>query len=196
MSRKHRRSPWPIAAISFSFVGATSAGIVSLFALRDNNKEMLRLRDVVFAADESSQGVQDAVGALQNHVTAHMNADPPKLGDNSAIQLKQSYERAKQAEVARVSAARTDLAQQATIYCEANARNVQLSVRAACVSQFTIDRPISEKQVVADLYRYNFISPSWSPDLAGWSLAVACILGALFIIQVTARVIASIIIKD
>lgn len=177
-------------------MGATGAGVTSLFALRDNNKQMLELRDAVFVADESGQGIQPAINALQNHVTAHMNANPPKLGNNSAIQLKYSYDRAKEAEVNRTSTARTDLAQQATVYCEANARNVQLTERAACVSQYISDRPVNEKQIVADLYRYNFVSPTWSADLAGWSLVLAGVLGVLFIVQIAARMIASIIIKD
>lgn len=196
MSKRHKKSPWPVAGLVFSFLGSVSAGAVGLFALRENNKDMLQLRDAVFEADEAGLGIQESIDALQNHVSSHMNANPPKLGDNSAIQLKSSYDRARQAETERMSAARTELAQQATSYCEANVRNVQLSVRAQCVAQYIADRPITEKQIVADLYRYNFISPRWSPDLAGWSLVVACALGAIFVMQLLARFLAVFVIKD
>jgi len=162
--------------------GVVASSISLVSGLRANNLRMLELREDVFIADESGQGIEDALRALQAHVTTHMNADLPRLGDNPAIQLKNTYERLQTAESQRVSEARQALTDEATAYCEANVRGVQLSVRAQCVSEYIAARPVSEKEINPDLYRYNFASPRWSPDLAGWSyVALVCFGAALFL---------------
>lgn len=144
----------------------------SLLALRTNNQRMIALYKQVELADLNGQGVHEALEALQNHVATHMNSTPPKLGDNPSVQLKASYERAKKIETNRVSAEREKVAVDATAYCEATIRNTLLSNRASCVAEYIAARPVVEKPILADLYRYDFVSPRWTPDTAGWLLAL------------------------
>lgn len=192
---KYKKSPWSNLGLVANFIGTVVAGSVSLFALRENNLTMLDLREDVIAADESGEGVSETLTALQTYIASHMNTNPPHLGSEPAIQLIKSFERAKKAESDRVSSERTTVANDAAVYCEQNIRNVQLSVRADCVADYTSQRPVTEKQIVADLYRYDFVSPRWTPDLAGLSLLVSIVLGSIFVIQLLSRSIATFLIK-
>lgn len=151
---------------------------------------MLDLREAVILADQSGQGVYDRLAELQGFVTSHMNANPPKLGSEPAIQLKSTYERAKEAERARVSAERATIANDATVYCEANFRNVQLSRRAECVANYIADRPVEERVIVSDLYRYDFVSPRWTADNAGVPIALGALSFLIFVSLVFSRLIA------
>jgi hypothetical protein len=154
---------------------------ITLYALRANNVKMLELRDAVIAADESGIAVYERLGELQQHVAAHMNATPPRLGSEPSIQLKNSYDRARAMESARVSAERTNIANEATQYCESSLQSARLSARASCVADYIAARPVQERPVVADLYRYDFVSPRWTPDLAGIMLVVAIVSTACFV---------------
>lgn len=142
---------------------------------------MLRLRDAVFVADEKDQGVNEALRELQSFVVSHMNTNLPKLGDEKAIQLKFTYERLIKTENDRVSTERARIASEATAYCEAALPSVRLTERAKCVEDYIAARPVTLRDIPKDLYSFDFVSPSWSPDIAGWSL-VAAILAALYLV--------------
>lgn len=192
---KRKKSPWSTLGLASSFVVASSVGAISVIALRKNNLTMLELRDAVLKADETGEGVQDALLALQTHVATHMNSNPPKLGNEPAIQLKASYDRAKKAETDRISQERVKIGEQAMVYCEEAYAKDRLSVRANCIIDYSASKVVVERQIVADLYRYDYSSPRWTPDLAGWTLIVSLIFAGLFIIQLLARIIATLIIK-
>lgn len=158
--------------------------VSSVLALRSNNSTMIELYQKVADADKAGEGVTGALAKLQTHVSRHMNSTPPKLGDNPSVQLKYTYEKALTAEQARVSSERQRITNEATAYCEQTVRNVVLSVRAQCVADYTAARPVAEKPILADLYRYDFVSPKWTPDIAGWSLAGLGVSVAVLLIQV------------
>ena len=183
--RSYSRIGFVIAA-----TGLAGTTVSSLKELRENNLEMLRLRDAVISADESGIEITERLAELQLHVTTHMNATPPKLGSEPAIQLKNSYDRAKLVEQTRVSAERTAIANDATIYCEENFRTALLSVRADCVARYVADRPVEERTIVADLYRYDFVSPRWSPDAAGWSIVIAIFFALTLAVLLASKIIA------
>lgn len=146
------------------------SGGLSAFLLRQNNLKMLELRDKVFAADKSGQKVYDSLNTFQRYVTTHINSSPPKLDSQSAIQLKYTYDRTVAAEAARVATARQQMTSEATSYCETQYAAVRLTQRAQCVQDYVAARPITTATINKDLYSYNFSSPSWSPDRAGYSL--------------------------
>lgn len=184
-----QRKPLSYVIASVPFLSTLGFSIYSLLQLRSNNLKMLELRDAVIQADESGQGVYERLAELQGYVTSHMNANPPKLGSEPAIQLKNTYERAKSAEQERVSAERTAIANEATAYCEENFRNVNLSRRAECVAGYIADRPVQERVIISDLYRYDYVSPRWTADNAGIPIVIAAASFLIFSFMVFSRLL-------
>lgn len=172
-------------------------GVVSIFALRSNNQRMVDLREAVYVADEQNGDVEGALRELREHVYAHMNTNL-SAGENAIyppIQLKYTYERLEAAEQAKLKNTNADLYNAATKHCEALFPAGQLANgRVQCVARYLDEHSApgqSPKSVPEDLYKFNFVSPRWSPDLAGWSLVLTALLLLLFV----ARVIGEIFIK-
>lgn len=165
------------------------SGIVGGYSLRQNNLTMLRLREDVFSADQSGADVNESLIALQQFVTTHMNTELPKLGDEKAIQLKNTYETLLNAETARVSAERQRIATEATNYCESALPSGRLTDRVACVASYTSERPVNDRRIPKELYTYDFISPAWSPDFAGLSLVLFALLSAVVFVYVSVRLL-------
>ena len=44
-------------------------------------------------------------------------------------------------------------------------------------------RGIEQKNIPDSLYKFDFVSPTWSPDLAGWSLLVAIVSGTFLVLR-------------
>jgi hypothetical protein len=62
--------------------------------------------------------------------------------------------------------------------------------RVPCIEQYVAARTPDAVQLPAipdGLYKFSFVTPTWSPDLAGWSLVVAALSGLLFIVTGVAR---------
>ena len=74
---------WQLLVVFIVFASA------SAFFLRQNNLQMIELRNLVKKADEENKDIDQALINLQHYVTSHMNTD---LGDGIALQY--SYERA------------------------------------------------------------------------------------------------------
>src|SRR5512146_330929 len=176
--------PWYFLIIAF-----ISAGIC-VFALRANNQHMLKLRDAVYAADRNNGDVQTALGNLQAYVTSHMNTNlstgtsvyPP-------IQLKYTYDRLVRAQADRLAQSNNQLYTAAQHYCEQqNPAGFSGRGRVPCIEQYVQTRAAFQlPPIPADLYKFSFVTPSWSPDLAGWSLAAAIGGGLLFVITEAAE---------
>ena len=165
-----------------------SAGYTA-YQLRQNNLQMIDLYNKVLEADKSGQSVYERLGELQSYVANHMNATPPKLGSNPGIQLVNTYERDKKAEEDRVTAERDRINNEAIAYCEAAMPNSLLSQRAQCIIDRNASQTVTEKQIIPDLYRYDFVSPIWTTDLAGWLVLITGVLVLLLLIQIISRVI-------
>lgn len=139
---------------------------LSVFALRENNLRMLELRDRVFKADEANSGLVEALEDLRNHVTSNMNSSLPKLGDEKAIQLKYSYERAIAKEQERYQKDLAQLSQDAKNACKNSADELS---RVNCEQNYIKNNPVNElNKIYPEQYSIEFISPRWSFDLAGW----------------------------
>lgn len=182
-----RISPW------YFLVLALVSGTVCVFALRDNNKHMVRLRDAVYAADKQGTGVKKPLQDLQAYVTTHMNTDL-SAGNTSVyppIQLKYTYDRLVKAQKDQLLKANKGLYSQAQAHCEAlNHVDFSGHNRVPCIEQYVLDHGNKGKRAPAipdALYKFSFASPSWSPDLAGWSMALAALSGLLFVITFAGR---------
>lgn len=168
--------------------------ITAIFSLRANNQKMIELRDAVFVADEQNGDVEGALKALREHVYAHMNTDLSS-GENSIhppLQLKYTYERLAKAEQKKVQSSNAELYDEATKYCEARFPAGQLANgRVQCVARYIDEHSQGKLSVTVpdDLYKFDFVSPAWSPDLAGWSIVLAVLFTILFIARLAGEFI-------
>lgn len=176
--------PWYFLAL------ALLSGIVCIFALRANNQHMIKLRDAVYAADQNNTDVQTALRNLQTYVTSHMNTN---LNTNASIyppiQLQHTYDRLKQAQADQLAQSNTQLYTDAQHYCEQqNPNGFSGRYRVPCIEQYVQDHAAAQLPVIpAAQYEFSFVTPTWSPDLAGWSLLMVGLSGLLFVITLAGK---------
>ncbi len=158
---------------------------VTAYFLRQNNLRMIELRNLVKQADEQNKDIPRALANLRNYIANHMNT-----GMGNGIYLEHSYQRAYDQAVqeAGKSGAGAALYQQADHECQGLfSKTASFQAYLQCVADKITASGSAEDPLAAvkapppDLYRYNFASPTWSPDLAG-SMALLTVLLALVII--------------
>jgi hypothetical protein len=162
------------------FVLVAVFAVMSAFFLRQNNLQMIELRNLVKQADETGQGIDIALMNLQNYVSGHMNTD---LGDGIALQY--SYERAY---TAAVDAAAKSSNPNAAIYAQAEAacrpvfqRTRSFPAYTQCAADIVSrlapgqDALSNLKTPSPDLYRFNYTSPVLSFDLAGLTVVLTLV---------------------
>lgn len=158
------------------------SSVVAIYALRQNNLTMIRLRDAVYAADKSGSDVEIPLRTLRQHIHSHMNSDPSS-GANSIkppIQLKYRYERLVTAEKERVAAANVQVYTVAQNYCESQDSAFSGRSRVPCIQDYVARNGVQEKPVEDSLYKFDFVSPKFSFDVAGISLLISILSLALF----------------
>lgn len=163
---------------------------LSIFALRQNNLTMVTLRTDVYTADKQGGDVEAALRELRTFVYSHMNTNL-RAGSTSSeapIQLTDTYNRLVAAEQARVAA----LGGNAAVYTAAQQKCIDKtdqSEKLQCIQQYLSDNGGNKFQLSLpskEFYTFDFISPAWSPDLAGLSIVVAAISGILLILRLIA----------
>jgi len=160
--------------------------VVSVFALRANNLGMVRLRDAVYTADKNGTNVEQSLQNLRAYVQTHMNTDlsDGNTGVYPPIQLKYTYERLQQAEQQRVTGANAALYPAAQAFCQAqNSSDFSGRNRIPCIENYVSQYGTKAQTIPDSLYKFSFISPSWSPDLAGWSLVFSILCLVLAVIR-------------
>jgi len=173
--------PWYFLALTIL------SGLICIFALRANNEHMVKLRETVYTADKNNSDVQGALRNLQRYVTSHMNTNL-SAGSTAVyppIQLKYTYERLVQAQTG--SPTNDQLYTDAQHYCEQqNSTDFSGHNRVPCIEQYVQSHTPTNtptNKIPDALYKFSFISPRWSPDLAGWSLLLTIVGGLLFIVD-------------
>jgi len=158
---------------------------LSMYALRSNNQEMLSLRSEVYAADEKNGDVETALKELREYVHAHMNTNLASGGNaiKPPLQLKYTYERLVAAEQAMVDEVNSNIYTEAQEVCQAqNPSSFSGGPRVPCVEEYvTTHGGASAKEIPEGLYKFDFVSPTWSPDLAGWSVILTAVLFVVFL---------------
>lgn len=153
---------------------------------------MVTLRAAVFKADEENSNTEEALRELREYVFAHMNTNLSS-GPNSVkppIQLKYRYERLAAAEKAAYDAANAKLVADAEATCVAQfPGSVFSQARLNCARDYAAAHPVTQRTIPDDLYKFDFVSPKWSPDLAGWSIVLAVLFLVLFIIRFLSELI-------
>ncbi len=178
----------------YFLVLAAILAVVCVVALRSNNEHMASLRTAVYQADKNGGNVQQALDNLQAYVTAHMNTNLDS-GVGSVyppIQLEYTYLRLVKAENQNAYAANAGLYTAAQNYCQKlDPYDFSGHNRVPCIEQYVTSHGSSVPQVPPALYEFDFVSPTWSPDLAGWTLlaTVLSLLAAalLFAVQFTRK---------
>ncbi len=168
-------------------VVAVVFSIIAISALRNNYTTMVELRSAVVVADEKNGDIEKALQDLRKHVHGHMNTNLAS-GANAIkppIQLKARYERLMTVERERVKKENAEIAKQAEAVCSARFPATGInSPRVSCITEYVSANAVKEMPVAEDLYKFDFVSPRWSPDLAGFSLLIATIAGLSFVICV------------
>jgi hypothetical protein len=161
------------------------SSLIAVLALRQNNIRAIELRDKVLKVDEANGDVEAALRELRSHVYSHMNANLAS-GEGSIrqpVQLKYRYERLVRAEKQRVSQINEKVYTDAQIYCERLIPTGTIAGRVPCVQEYVGKNTVPEQVIPDSLYKFDFAAPSWSPDLAGWSLVLSGVFGLLTIFR-------------
>jgi hypothetical protein len=154
-----------------------------VFSLRANYVHMVHLKDAVYQTDKDNGDVSGSIQALRNYVYAHMNTNLSS-GNSSIyppIQLKYTYERLKATATQAAAATNQQLYTAAQTYCQQqdptdfSGRN-----RVPCITEYVSTHAVKIRPVPDGLYKFDFVSPTWSPDLAGWSLVFTILSAFLF----------------
>lgn len=165
---------------------------VSATLLRLNNLGMVERRQAVVKADKAGdkQKTLEALQELRSYVNSHMNTSLGK-----GVYLEYSYAADRDAAIERAASANATnpnsvAYQQASVECRSRFAGGVESYRNDYV-QCVIDRVGALTQAEdptegidlpkADAYRQNFVSPLWSPDLAGLAVLLS-LLTALTIV--------------
>jgi preprotein translocase subunit SecF len=158
--------PWYFVIIMI-IVGSTC-----LYALRRNNQGMIERRQAVYEADKNNGDVEGALRELRSYVYSHMNTSLTS-GPNPVhppIQLKYTYEREQAKQQAALGQNKSTLYYEAQQACDSNRNGLSASDTIACIESYAANRGVQLATINDAIYKFDFVSAKWSPDLAGWSL--------------------------
>lgn len=198
LSRMRHIKTWQLLLILFFGI------LVSATFLRLNNLGMVERREAVVNADEAGDlpAARKALVNLQSYVAGHMNTS---LGPHG-VQLANIYNRDLEAALSRVSDSsnpESAVYQQASIECRArwqgnveSFRNDYVQCVIARVSSLSPDegQPSLSKPNPA-LYSFNYVSPLWSPDLAGFSVLFCAVILLIILVRFVTKMVLRMLLK-
>lgn len=147
--------------------------VVAVLGMRHNNITAHDMQAEIIARDMEGEEVEEQLRELEYFTHNRMNATAP---GRMEVFLQGSYEQAvADAEAAADQAVGGEVYQQAQSACEEEGRDPRDV--AECAQDFISER-LGDEQPEADIpeeadYTYTFISPRWSPDIAGLPIAGA-----------------------
>jgi hypothetical protein len=180
----HRLTQLRHLKIRYLLLAAFAFGLISVIALRHNNQHMSELRQAVFVADEQNGDVEKALEDLRAYVTTHMNTSLTSASNGvyPPVQLKYTYDRLVQAAGSQASGVNDSIYSDAQKHCEAQIpTGFSGRYRLDCIEQYVESHGGAPVSSIPDsLYKFDFVSPTWSPDLAGFGLLLTalCLLTA------------------
>jgi len=148
---------------------------------------MITLRNDVYSADKNDTNVSLALQKLQSYVTRHMNTNLAAAnGIYPPIQLKYTYQRILNQESSTAANSNATLYTDAQNYCQQVIPGAFSGrTRVPCIEQYVQSHDSNLPTVPTELYEFDFISPSWSPDLAGWTLVIAIASFLIFVVSLS-----------
>jgi len=158
------------------------------YELRQNNIHMIKLQQNLLAADASGNNVEVSLDNLRSYVFSHMNTNVNTNGSTEApIQLVNTYYRA----ILQVEAHDAAVKGTQTLYNTAvticNDAGGDLYKEVSCVENYltTHGNGLKNQNLPSEaLYQFNFISPRWSSDLAGWLVVASVFLGSILLLKI------------
>lgn len=168
----------------------------SAFFLRQNNLGMVKRRDAVIAADKQGGDVDKSLQALRSYMARHMNT---RMG--GPVQLKYSYDREVQRRVNE--AAKSGKANNSSAYerAQEECKTASTVAYANCVIEKTSaqapgSNPVTQvKNPPVELFSFQFYSPAWSPDVAGFFVLALVLTLLLLMFRLIGSYIARAIFK-
>lgn len=159
--------------------------VLSIFGLKQNSQGAVDRFEALKAVDAAGGDVESALNDLREYIYSHMNTKIGNdLGIYPPIQLNGTYERLVLAEQERVSAVNSKLEPEAIAYCEAqNPTGFSGRYRIDCIEKYKDENGAKEQPIEDDFYKFDFVPPLWSPDMAGISIIAAIFFGIAFIVQ-------------
>jgi hypothetical protein len=159
---------------------------LSVIALIGNSSEAKRRYEALIAADQAGGDVETALNDLRGYIYAHMNTTiGSETGIRPPIQLKGTYDRLVTAEKERVRQINESLQVTAQAECERqNPIDFSGRNRVPCVEEYIDKFGAKEQPIIESLYMFDFASPRWSPDLAGFSVLATIICGLVALIDI------------
>lgn len=168
--------------------------VFSVYQLQQNNLTAVRFRQELETADQTQTEVNSVLNRLRNHIAQHMNSNLAS-GENAIkppIQLKYTYKKLVENEKSRVSKINAEVYDQAVKLCEEQFPiGLSGSGRIPCVQTYIESNSVKAQPIPEDLYKFDFVSPLWSPDIAGWSLVVSGAIGFIIVWRIILRRIAA-----
>lgn len=168
----------------YFLVPAIIFALLAVHGLRGNYSKMVELRDAVYTADQQNGDVETALKRLREHVHGHMNTNLSS-GNNAIkppIQLKARYDRLAAGENERLKALNAQISARGEQVCAQQFPGGGFNApRVACIQDYVANNAVEEQSVPDNLYKFDFISPRWSPDLAGVSMLLSLIFFVLFL---------------
>jgi hypothetical protein len=167
----------------------------SIYFLRQNNLKMVGLRTNVIEADKTGKNLSSAIKDLNEHIFRHMNTTTVR-----PVELVNSYNRQAKKIIEGASKSNNkDIYKKATAACET--RGVPLTSIAQCAADYALKNSSKvgpQKIVLPDksLFIYSFVSPRWTPDLAGLSLLLTVVIAAWLVIRSIEYVIVRLVIRS
>lgn len=193
--------------------------ILTLFltatALRLNNVGMHQRREAVIAADKSGdeQRARLATIELANYVKRHMNSGGIVFNQATGkfkierevvvawrVIYERDFENAKNKAATAADNPNGNIFKKAEEACRPRFSGGYSPAYLNCILEEQNKYPSAENIVKtefprAEKYNFRFISPLWTPDLAGWTVVVAGFLSFFIILKIISGLILSQIIK-
>lgn len=172
----------------------------SVYLLRQNNLKMVELRNLVNQADQDAGDVHGALVDLGQYVTSHMNTD---LGEGIFLQhsYRRAYDQLLKQQADKVNP-NSNVYQDAENSCRDQFGNQSFSLYLQCVQQKLASLapgqdPLSNvKPPPQELFKYNFVSPKLSFDLAGFVVLITFLVGLIIGLRLTGYATLKLLLKQ
>jgi hypothetical protein len=168
----------------FGTLTLVSVGLF-VFGLVNNSNGAVERFDELKAVDESGGDVETALVELRDYIYSHMNTE---LGGPNGIyppiQLNGTYQRLQEAEEKRVQKTNEKVRNDADRICSQRHPAGQIQQRASCNAEYIEKNSVTAKEIDDSFYKFNYVAPRWSPDVAGFSLLAAVLFGSITIFNI------------
>lgn len=168
----------------YFLIPAVIFALLAVQGLRSNYSTMVELREAVYAADRQDGDIEAALNDLRRHVHGHMNTNLAS-GSNAIkppIQLKASYDRLMADQLEKIKAGNARVTATAENICGARFPAGGFNApRVACVQDYVGAHAQKASDIPDSLYKFDFVTPRWSPDLAGFSIFFSALFFVLFL---------------